>query len=262
MSHEHQGGGRIIQKWEISCLRPAELSYLTSLKLGNSYIWKRQISAKVMWELIGGDPTHSIKLCTVKSGFGFNLWLIQNGRSYLVQLILTLTKRCEMKVRANLVGGGNYHQMISTNWGQTADTHHLELTWGKLNNPTIIPSYLDDKCFAIILCALKTCKSYKALYLTIFLNCQTPWQLDHCVGGLGGGHGDEHGGRDGHIGHDRQQELQDKNGHLCVRFNSGGDSIQSWTANLSWATTWVAPAHTIPTGDFFSFLLLPSWWWW
>ena len=80
---------------------------------------------------------------------------------------------------------------------------------------------------------------------------QTLGHIDHHVGGLGGDH---QGDRGGHLGHGRQQDLEDKDGDLGlgVRFHSGGDSVKSGATTLPWPTNWVALAHTPPPGDFFN----------
>ena len=80
---------------------------------------------------------------------------------------------------------------------------------------------------------------------------QTLGHIDHHVGGLGGNH---QGDRGGHLGHGRQQDLEDKDGDLGlgVRFHSGGDSVKSGATTLPWPTNWVALAHTPPPGAFFS----------
>ena len=64
---------------------------------------------------------------------------------------------------------------------------------------------------------------------------QTLGHIDHHVGGLGGDH---QGDRGGHLGHGRQQDLEDKDGDLGlgVRFHSGGDSVKSGATTLPWPT--------------------------
>ena len=151
----------------------------------------------------------------------------------------------------------DYCQMISISWACLTGyllTTHLTGNQDEViyknktncNESKLYPCF----CYHSLSKIMKSCFCLRTCD-NLFSYNQTLGHIDHHVGGLGGDH---QGDRGGHLGHGRQQDLEDKDGDLGlgVRFHSGGDSVKSGATTLPWPTNWVALAHTPPPGAFFS----------